>query len=543
MGKAERQFIRLELTQRKEEGCDVSGIQPRVDAAFEQDGVDLSVFVDLYDELDSLAPDPSFPYEEPSELDAIRALRPDGPRRMTVTASAQTLRDRIYGGWLGRAAGCSLGKPVEGWQRKRIDDYLAETNALPLNDYIPFSEGAINQYLKSSTRGNIEFMARDDDMDYPILGLIALERKGSELTPRDMANTWLNYMPFNLLYTAENVAYRNFVNRLWPPESASWRNPFREWIGAQIRADIFGYVTPGWPEKAAELAYQDASISHVKNGIYGEMFIAAMIAASFVTDDIEEIIDVGLSEIPANCRLTEAVQNTRVWCKETDDWEQVWDHIFEHYGHYSGVHTINNAALVVMGLMFGKTNYEQGIVLTVRGGWDTDCNGATVGSILGSKMGAEELPDKWIGVLSNRLKSVVRDFNDNRISDLAERTYEMAMRLANETEVAEASGDAEAASVDEGDSFVGTWDLDFQHDDCVLVLREDGSGILRSENADQTTAVENLKVAGTGLKFTLFMNKGEMDVPIDFAGKVAGDRLEGLCESNGFEFQLKGVRR
>lgn len=434
MAVIERQLLRPELAQRREEGCDISRIESRALAAIGDESAEDHVFVALYDELIALQPDPSFPYEEPSELDAIKALRPAGPRRMELNISEQTLRDRIYGGWLGRAAGCSLGKPVEGWLRERIDDYLEKTNALPLDDYIPFREGAINNYLKASTRGNIEFMARDDDMDYPILGLIALERSGSQLSPRDMANTWLSYMPFNMLYTAENVAYRNLVNRRWPPESASWRNPFREWIGAQIRADIFGYVAPGCPEKAAELAYQDACISHVKNGIYGEMLMAAMIAASFVTDDVEQIIEIGLSEIPEQCRLAEAVHDTVDWCNASDDWEQVWDRISEKYGHYHRVHTINNAALVVMGLMFGKTDYERGIVLTVRGGWDTDCNGATVGSILGTKMGADELPEKWIGVLSNRLMSVVRDFNDNQISDLADRTYQMAMSITNEAD-------------------------------------------------------------------------------------------------------------
>ena len=254
MAVVERQLIQPEMVQRQEEGCDISVLEPNVLVAIEDESTQDQTFVDLYDELIALNPDPSFSYEEPSALDEIKALRPPGPRRMDGTVSEQTLRDRIFGGWLGRAAGCSLGKPVEGWPRERIDEYLVKSNALPLDDYIPFSEGAISQYLKASTRGNIKFMARDDDMDYPILGLISLERSGSQLSPRDMANTWLSYMPFNMLYTAENVAYRNLVNRRWPPESASWRNPFREWIGAQIRADIFGYVAPGWPEKAAELA-------------------------------------------------------------------------------------------------------------------------------------------------------------------------------------------------------------------------------------------------------------------------------------------------
>ena len=429
MENLERSIIATEVVQRREEGCDVSDIEPRVDAALADEGTSDDVFATLYVELDGLAPDPAFPYEEPSDLAAIRACRPDGPRRMEVRLGENEVRDRILGAWLGRAAGCSLGKPVEGWLRERIDAYLESVDALPLDDYIPYTEGEISPHLKSSTRGNIEGMARDDDMDYPILGLLALERHGADLTSRNMANTWLSRMPFYLLYTAESVAYRNLVNRRWPPESATWRNPFREWIGAQIRADIFGYVSPGAPERAAELAFRDACMSHVKNGIYGEMFVAAMLAASFATSDIDEIIDVGLSEIPANCRLAEAVQETRAWCREAADWEEVWDRINERFGHYHRVHTINNAALVVMGLYFGARDYGQGIVLTVRGGWDTDCNGATVGSILGARAGAAELPEKWVGVLGDRLISCVRDCNENRISELAERTHRVAMAV------------------------------------------------------------------------------------------------------------------
>ena len=257
--------------------------------------------------------------------------------------------------------------------------------------------------LKPSTRGNIECMDRDDDMDFTVLGLLALERKGAALTSRTIANTWGAQMPFGLTYTAEKVAYRNFALGIWPPHSALFRNPFREWIGAQIRADIFGYVMPGQPEKAAELAFRDASISHDKNGIYGEMFVAAMIAAAFVYDDVDDIVAAGLGEIPANCRLAECVRDTQTWCKAEADWEATWQRVSDQYGKYHGVHTINHAALVVMGLYYGSDDFEKGIIVTVRGGWDTDCTGATVGSILGARMGAKALADKWVGGFNVRL--------------------------------------------------------------------------------------------------------------------------------------------
>lgn len=265
----EKLFIRTELTQRREEGCNTETIQGRVEAALARGReADPELISALYDELALLTVDAGFPYDEPSDFESIRALRPDGPRDMDVDLTDEALKDRIYGAWLGRAAGCTLGKPVEGWSKEMIDTYLRKANALPLDNYIPYVEDRSDDLLtKGSTRGNISCMVRDDDMDYPILGLLILEYRGMNFTPRGMAHNWLDQMPYSLVCTAESAAYRNFVGNLWPPESATYRNPYREWIGAQIRADIFGYVTPGWPEKGAELAFRDASISHIKNGI------------------------------------------------------------------------------------------------------------------------------------------------------------------------------------------------------------------------------------------------------------------------------------
>ena len=539
-----RQLIKAELTQRREEGCDVSQIEPQIEAALAEDASNAH-FDALYDELDALAPAASFPYEEPSDLESIRELRPPGPRRMALDLADDEVRDRIHGAWLGRAAGCSLGKPVEGWPRKRIDAYLESMDALPLDDYIPFKPGAIGKHLKTSTRGNIAFMARDDDLDYPILGLLALERNGAELTSRNMANVWLSRMPYNLVYTAESVAYRNFVNRRWPPESATWRNPYREWIGAQIRADVFGWAAPGWPEKAAELAYRDACISHVKNGIYGEMFVAAMLAAAFVESDMEEIVRIGLSEIPAQCRLAEAVRDTLAWCREEANWEAVWDRVFAKYGHYHGVHTINNAALVVVGLAFGRENYETGIVVAVRGGWDTDCNGATVGSVLGTKFGAAALPEKWTGVLGDRLMSCVRDCNDNRISALAERTHRVAERMLEAPTPAatpETPATATSAAAAKAAGLPGTWEFENAWTDMVLSVDEDLTGKIEYTAFGEASKLRDVQVDGDRVRFVFAASKGEVELDIAFDGTIAGDRMTGQCTADGHEFDAAARR-
>ena len=429
------ELIHYEIVQRREEGCDVEAIEEAVERALERsDGLQGIELYAILCNLENLQPAESFPYAEPSTLDEIRAERPDGPRRMELNLTDAQMLDHIHGAWLGRAAGCALGKPVERrWDKNQIDSYLQFAKALPLTDYIPVVDGhpeGMRLRDHDCTRGRIRYMANDDDMDYTVLGLHILESYGLNFTSRDLAKTKIDLLPDIRVFTGlKRAAYRNLVNDLWPPESARHRNPYREGIGGQIRADIWGYVAPGWPERAAEFAFRDAAISNVKNGVYGEMFVAAMLAAAFVTSDVEEVIKIGLSEIPRNCRLAEAVRDTVGWSKELSDWEQVWTRINEKYGHYSVMHAINNAALVVMGLMAGQGNYETSIVVSVRGGWDTDCNGATAGSVCGMMLGADALPEKWVGVLNDRLISAVWGFSECKISELAKRSYEIARKV------------------------------------------------------------------------------------------------------------------
>ena len=123
-------------------------------------------------------------------------------------------------------------------------------------------------------------MARDDDIDYTILGLHVLETTGSEYTSADVAQAWLERLPFLQVYTAERAAYRNLVHGVAAAGHARVRNPYREWIGAQIRADISGYVCPGDPPGAAARLRRRVAVA-LANGIYGEKWAAALIAAAF----------------------------------------------------------------------------------------------------------------------------------------------------------------------------------------------------------------------------------------------------------------------
>ncbi|MBM3497377.1 MAG: ADP-ribosylglycohydrolase family protein [Armatimonadetes bacterium] len=437
-----RDALRAEVAQLREEGCDAEVLVNElacIEVSLERQAV--SLYEAAYRQVAELTPSPDFPYEEPSDLPAIRAARAAGPRRLG--APGRDLDDRLLGAWLGRCAGCMLGKPVEGRTKAQIDALLAAAGEPALTDYFPAIPDAppeLHWHAPDNPmlRGNITHGVRDDDTDYTVIGLHYLEENGLDFTSQDVAHQWQQHLPYTCVYTAERVAYRNLVNGINPPESATFRNPFREWIGAQIRCDAFGYAAPGWPEKAAEFAFRDAAVSHVKNGIYGEMLFAAMIAAALVTRDLEAALDAALAEIPAQSRLHEAMVETRRFCAEESDWQAAWERINAAYGHYHGVHTINNAALVLMGLLYGAREsdpalrYERAIALAVHGGWDTDCNGATAGSVMGALLGAEQLPAKWTSVLKDRLESIVVGLTDNRISDLARRTATVAGKVTGE---------------------------------------------------------------------------------------------------------------
>ncbi len=424
-------LLREEVIQRRQEGCDTAGFEERI-----RDAGRNAVALDaVYDALGALEPPDDAAHREPSDLPTIRKHRPRGPRRIKSPISAAKLRDRLRGAMLGRCAGCMLGKPVEGWARDRIWRALKRDQRFPLDDY--FAETTIRKGGKPycgwgptyCTRGNFTCMERDDDIDYTVLGIHYLKTHGPGFTTGDVAREWLERLPYHMVYTAERAAYRSLVNGLPLERVPTYRNPFREWIGAQIRADGFGYCAAGMPAKAAEFAHRDASLSHVKNGIYGEMLFAAMIAAACVCDDLDEVIAIGLSEIPAESRLALAVRDVRAWAATHRDWRETLEAIDAHYGHYHWVHTINNAALVIMALYHGKMDFGKTISIAVMGAWDTDCNGATAGSVLGAMLGAGRLPARWIRPLHNRLRSYVTGYDNAKLTDVADAALEINRKL------------------------------------------------------------------------------------------------------------------
>ncbi len=432
--------LATEREQLLDEGKDISLLEAEFQELFEQDlDDDLSLqprAEKLLDETIQLPLRAGYPYREPSDLESIREARPESLQKMEIKLDEGVLFDKVLGAWLGRCSGCLLGKPVEGWRIQRIWGYLRDLGRYPLDDYFTSAVPAeiatrydvVPNIPRRTFIDRVEHMPEDDDTNYTVLGLKTFKEYGPAFTPENVATSWLTSLPILRTFTAERVVYRTLSHLIPPPESAIFRNPYREWIGAQIRADFFGYVALGEPELAAEFAWRDASVSHIKNGIYGDMWVAAMLATAAAEVDIQTIIESGLAQIPAGSRLAEAIQEVIDWHEEGIDFEEAISRIHARWdegNRHHWCHTISNAQIVALGLLWDDRDFEKSICRAVQAGFDTDCNGATVGSIIGMILGAEKLPEKWIGPLNDTLETGVAGYGKAHISGLAREGFEL----------------------------------------------------------------------------------------------------------------------
>ncbi|WP_369226605.1 ADP-ribosylglycohydrolase family protein [Streptomyces sp. R39] len=342
--------------------------------------------------------------------------------------------DRVLGGWLGRIAGNMLGKPVERgdlWTRERIDGYLRRAAALPLTDYLPEPADesdalALRPEWRQCVRGRIHGSCRDDDVDYTILGLHLLETHGFGFSTEQVGELWLQRLPYLQTFTAERAAYRNLALGLKPPLTATHDNPYQEWIGALIRADVFGWTCPGAPRRAAALARRDAVLSHSGNGVYGAMWAAALISAAFTAPTVRQAVETALTVVPASCRLARTVRRVVCLYEARLSWEDTLTTVAAETAGLGWIHTVPNAAVLTAGLLHGDGDFTRTIALTVRGGLDTDSNGATAGSVAGVLTGAAAIADRWQAPLEDTVRSAVFGFDGARVSDLAERTVRLA---------------------------------------------------------------------------------------------------------------------
>lgn len=379
---------------------------------------------------------------EPDDLQEIRKAAV-GWQADYAAPDGNGLSEKVRGAWLGRICGCLLGKPFEGKMTEDFIPLLKATDNYPIHRYLTRqdllgypAEKFKAADLMSMLSDTIACAPVDDDTNYTVMAGEIIERYGRDFTPENVAQAWLALQGKDAYCTAERVAYRNLVAGYHPPQSARYKNPYREWIGAQIRTDYYGYINLGNPALAAEMAWRDASISHTKNGIYGAMYAAALVAAAAVCTNVQEIIRAAMAQIPVKSRLYRAVERMVKMHRQGLTAEAVFEDIHSRYNQHNPhdwTHTISNAEIVTAALLYGFGSFETSVGLAVLHGFDTDCNGATVGSVIGMFYGADAIGDKWTAPLHGMLNTSIFGVGKIAIDALVERTIKhIGLRCKNE---------------------------------------------------------------------------------------------------------------
>ena len=310
------------------------------------------------------------------------------------------LKNKIMGCWAGKNIGGVLGGPDEGFRR--------------INDI---------SFYKQDLSGE---PPANDDLDLQLIWLNACEKFGRKVNASILGEYWLTFtIPDWVEY---GTGKANMRAGLRPPHSGYMENPYRNSCGCFIRSEIWACLFPGHPDEAVRFAYEDAIVDHAEEGMYGEVFCAAMESAAFVCSDKRELINIGLSYIPENCDVARAVKLAVSSYDEGVDWTEARKRIMTEVPGSFGVQSMkkrdiptdlpcseagndaaNNIGLMIVGWMYGEEDFGKSLCIAVNCGEDTDCTAATLGAVIGIVAGAKNLPEKWTKPLGNKIATCCID--------------------------------------------------------------------------------------------------------------------------------------
>jgi hypothetical protein len=303
--------------------------------------------------------------------------------------SKTELQDKIKGGWAGQVIGCTFGGPTE-FQFKggMINDYQP----------IPWDETRCLWYYE-----NAPGLYDDVYMDLTFVDVFEKEGLDAPAESHALAFAHAEYK----LWHANQAARHNILNGIMPPESGHWLyNPHADDIDFQIEADFAGLMAPGMVNTASEICDKIGHIMNYGDGWYGGVYVAAMYAMAFVTEDVETVVVEALKAIPEESQFYQCINDVINWYYEyPDDWKRNWfevekkwsadvgcpDGVFKDFNIDAKI----NAAYIVIGLLYGEGDFSATMEISTRCGQDSDCNPASAGGILGTMMGYSSIPEFW----------------------------------------------------------------------------------------------------------------------------------------------------
>lgn len=318
-------------------------------------------------------------------------------RRNKMILSKETYYDKVRGCWLGKNIGGTLGAPFEAYRQAFDIDFYT------------------HNYEQEGVLAN-------DDLDLQLAWLNAAERFGPAVNSKILAEYWISTIIPN--WAEYGVSKANMRMGVAPPVSGGFNNAFKDSNGAWIRSELWACLAPGHPEIAVKYAYEDACVDHADEGVYAEVFTAAIESAAFVESGLYELVEIGLSYIPKDCGVAKAVKIALECYKSGLTWKEarikLLTEVPDSFGAQRpespnpdglpvapwGYDAPSNVGLVIIGWLYGEGDFGKSICIAAGCAEDGDCTTATLGSVLGIINGEKNLPEKWIKPIGDEIKTV-----------------------------------------------------------------------------------------------------------------------------------------
>lgn len=317
-------------------------------------------------------------------------------------------RDKMKGGWIGQIAGVSWGAPTEfRWKDQIIpEDKMPAWKAQMIND-------AFGQ----------------DDLYVEMTFLRSLEQYGIDVSIRQAGIDFANSR--YPLWCANNAGRSALRRGIAPPDSSHPQfNKCPNDIDYQIEADYSGLIAPGLPQAAVDLGEKFGRLMNYGDGMYAGQFMGALYAEAFFESDPPTLAETALKAIPAQSQYAEMVRDMVAWYRaDPNDWQKTWKLCQKKYrenpeyqkASNGGIDCKINGAYVLMGLLFGKRDLDNTILISCRSGMDSDCNPSSSAGVLFTTIGYSRLPARFNTGLDEAKEFSHTAYNFPRLLDVCEK--------------------------------------------------------------------------------------------------------------------------
>jgi hypothetical protein len=291
-----------------------------------------------------------------------------GPSEDFREIRPEVLHDKIAGGWAGKMVGVTYGAPTEFRAQGR-------TYENPINWKPADIKGSMGQ----------------DDIYVQLTFLMAMDKYGIDAPAKKYQEMFATAgYP---LWHANMQARKNFHDSIFAPLSGSPEyNIHADDIDFQIESDYIGFMCPGMPATALEIADRIGRIMNYGDGLYGGFFVAALYSEAFFESDIRKIIEKALMSIPSGSDYYKIIKDViKLHGHYPDEWRAAWKELETKWGDVDicgagAVFNIDaklNGAYIVMGLLYGEGDPLKTLEISTRCGQDSDCNPSNALAVLG----------------------------------------------------------------------------------------------------------------------------------------------------------------